>query len=428
VTLGVSVEEIVRTSTNALLQFKSEWARVPLSAIARVQNGFPFKSASFNALGKGKPLIRIRDVGKKGTHTFYQGDYDNEFVVHRGDLLIGMDGDFRVARWGGADALLNQRVCRVVVTASDYNERFLELVLQGFLNAIHAETSSVTVKHLSSRSVNEIPLPKPPIEEQESIVAKIDELFSDIDAGQQSVEDVVAALPAAHASLLDAAFSGLLTHEVPDPAAGIPVGWRWATVGDKTLSDVEAGLTKNDAKRKDLPLLLPYLRVANVQENELVLDEIKEIAVTEVEARQKSLEKGDLLVVEGNGSRDQIGRVAVWDGSIPSVVHQNHIIRVRFNETVNPRFALYWLMSARGRTAVVERASTTSGLYTLSKSKVKSLPLPVADRRTQDRIVDLIDEEVSRLAALATYATAAARGAVSLRQSILAAAFSGQLV
>jgi hypothetical protein len=52
----------------------------------------------------------------------------------------------------------------------------------------------------------------------------------------------------------------------------------------------------------------------------------------------------------------------------------------------------------------------------------------VADRRTQDRIVDLIDEEVSRLAALATYATAAARGAVSLRQSILAAAFSGQLV
>ena len=68
-----------------------------------------------------------------------------------------MDGDFRIARWAGERALLNQRVCRLHVCDPDlYCDRFLEYVLQPYLDEIHKVTSSVTVKHLSSRTVTDL--------------------------------------------------------------------------------------------------------------------------------------------------------------------------------------------------------------------------------------------------------------------------------
>ncbi|EBW2381260.1 restriction endonuclease subunit S, partial [Salmonella enterica subsp. enterica serovar Enteritidis] len=91
---------------------------------------------------------------------------------------------------------------------------------------------------------------------------------------------------------------------------------------------ITGGLTKNSA-RNALPLRVPYLRVANVYANELRLDEITEIGCTEAEYRRTLLQPGDLLIVEGNGSLDQIGRVAMWDGEHPGCAHQNHLIRAR---------------------------------------------------------------------------------------------------
>jgi type I restriction enzyme S subunit len=63
-----------------------------------------------------------------------------------------------------------------------------------------------------------------------------------------------------------------------------------------------------------------------------------------------------LLFVEGNGSIDQIGRVATWDGSIPGCVHQNHLIRFRASERVLPEYALIWMMAPQGREQLIEQA------------------------------------------------------------------------
>ena len=103
--------------------------------------------------------------------------------------------------------------------------------------------------------------------------------------------------------------------------------WHWTSVGE--LGDVSGGITKNSSKT-NLPVTLPYLRVANVYANELRLDDIAEIGVTKAESARALLVKGDLLVVEGNGSIDQVGRVAVWSGRISPCLHQNHLIKVRF--------------------------------------------------------------------------------------------------
>jgi type I restriction enzyme S subunit len=87
------------------------------------------------------PLIRIRDIGKNNSDTFYDGSYDSTYIVEAGDLLIGMDGDFNCDRWKGTNALLNQRVCKVIVASKYYEPTFLDFVLPGYLKAINEQTS-----------------------------------------------------------------------------------------------------------------------------------------------------------------------------------------------------------------------------------------------------------------------------------------------
>ena len=85
---------------------------VRLGNVLEVQSGFAFKKEYFSDT-EGVPLIRIRDLDAESTETKYSGPYRDEFLVGRGDFLIGMDGEFRCHIWKGPRALLNQRVCRL---------------------------------------------------------------------------------------------------------------------------------------------------------------------------------------------------------------------------------------------------------------------------------------------------------------------------
>jgi len=191
--LTVPVAEIVKKTKNPLLGKHKSWKRVLLGEIATVLNGYAFKSAKF-ARDKGIPLIRIRDVGKDSTDTNYDGEYDKKYIVEKGDLLIGMDGDFHSGRWRGPKGFLNQRVCKVVLETEDFLISFLEYLLPGYLKAINDVTSSVTVKHLSSQSIKEIPLPFPPVNEQNRIVAEIEKQFSRLDEAVDNLNRVKANL------------------------------------------------------------------------------------------------------------------------------------------------------------------------------------------------------------------------------------------
>jgi len=185
--LGKKPTQIVEEGNRPLLVKADHWERVPLAEVARVQNGFAFSSTHFTK-DEGLPLIRIRDIDKSATENRYNGDFNKEYVVRMNDFLVGMDGDFHVAKWKGKNGLLNQRVCRIIPTSSHFSEEFLFLCLQPYMNAINAETSSVTVKHLSSRTIEEIPLPLPPLPEQRRIVEKIEALFSELDNGVEQLK------------------------------------------------------------------------------------------------------------------------------------------------------------------------------------------------------------------------------------------------
>ena len=159
------------------------------------------------------------------------------------------------------------------------------------------------------------------------------------------------------------------------------------------LSDVatiSGGLTKS-TKRNKLPLRIPYLRVANVSFASIDVSEMLDIGLTEEEYSKTLLQSGDLLFVEGNGSPDQIGRVAIWENQVVPCVHQNHLIKSRFKKgLVIPSFAMYYFMSSKGREQIKRKAVSTSGLYTLSVSKIADLMLPAPPLDLQNQFAAFV--------------------------------------
>ena len=167
------------------------WAWVRLITIAEVSYGYAFDSNRFNAQQKGMPLIRIRDISKTDAEAYTDEAYDPFYVVRRGDMLIGMDGDFNIRKWKGNDALLNQRVTRVREWRHGIVDDFMTIPLQMILLHLHGSTSQTTVKHLSAKQLNGVLLPLPPLAEQHRIVAKVDELMAlcdRLEAAQQQRE------------------------------------------------------------------------------------------------------------------------------------------------------------------------------------------------------------------------------------------------
>ena len=155
---------------------------------------------------------------------------------------------------------------------------------------------------------------------------------------------------------------------------------------------ITGGLTKN-SNRNTFKTKMPYLRVANVFYNRLDLREILEIGVKEEEIEKTLLQAGDLLFVEGNGSIEQIGRVAIWDGSIEPILHQNHLIKARFNnEIIAPEYALFYFMLQDGRQQIISKSVSTSGLNTLSVNKVSSLLLPIPPIALQKQFGEFIKQ------------------------------------
>ena len=149
-----------------------EWKA--LGEVCKVFNGYAFQSKLFNAEGDGLPIIRIRDVNTGFSETYYSGGYDKRYLVADGDILIGMDGDFRVVRWKHGRALLNQRVCRLQEFTPEMLPDFMYYLVQDELDRIHSKIQGSTVKHLSSRELEQSIIPVPPLDVQGEIVRILD--------------------------------------------------------------------------------------------------------------------------------------------------------------------------------------------------------------------------------------------------------------
>jgi len=288
----------------------------------------------------------------------------------------------------------------------------------------HKLDKSTTIPSLAKRDLLAIDIPLPPKPTQQAIVSKVEELFSELDKGIENLHTAQQQLKTYRQSVLKWAFEGKLTNENLK-AGELPKGWKWVVLGE--VSKVSGGLTKN-AKRQTLKLQLPFLRVANVYFNCLDLEEMHTIGINESEVERVKLAKDDLLFVEGNGSIEQIGRAALWNGAIDNCVHQNHLIKSRLSKEVVPKYALYFFCSKLGRDKIKEQANSTSGLHTLSLGKISKLQLPLSPIEEQHNMVQAIESRLSVADKMEECIIQSLQQAEALRQSILKKAFEGKLI
>ena len=163
--------------------------RKKLTELCSIQYGYAFDSDKFTEDKQYIPLVRIRDVKRGYSETFYSGEYPDEYVLHTGDLLIGMDGEFNIARWRSRNALLNQRVCKIVAN-DNTDEEYLRFYLMKALKVIEDRTSFATVKHLSAKELNKLELDVPEYLEQKKIAQTLVMTEKMIEFRKQELEEL----------------------------------------------------------------------------------------------------------------------------------------------------------------------------------------------------------------------------------------------
>ena len=296
------------------------------------------------------------------------------------------------------------------ISSEKYTNDFLFYFLQSKYKVLNSNPRGVGIPHIEPNLLWNFEIPDVNKTTQHAIVSRIESLFAELDKAAEHLRTAQQQLKTYRQAVLKATFEECDSYEKIT-----------------NCFDVTGGLTKN-SQREKFPIKMPYLRVANVYYNRLDLSEIKEIGVQESEIEDKLLKKDDLLFVEGNGSKEQIGRVAIWNGSIENCLHQNHIIKGRPLGTMLSKFALYYLISDFGREQILKVASSTSGLYTLSTEKVRNLKVPSCSLADQHRIVQEIESRLSQASTSSAYIENALQQSEALRQSILKKAFSGEFV
>lgn len=267
-------------------------------------------------------------------------------------------------------------------------------------------------------------IPLPPLAEQQRIVGRIESLFAKLDEAKQKAQDALDSFETRKAAILHKAFTGELTAQ-----------WRkehgigmesWKTKKLSEVSTLQTGLMKGK-NYSGKTVMLPYLRVANVQDGFLNLSEIKKIEVSEELIDRYSLKNGDVLFTEG-GDYDKLGRGTVWQGQIKNCLHQNHVFVVRpQTDVLSPYFLSYQAGSRYGKQYFLKCSKQTTNLASINSTQLKGFPVLMPTIEEQTQIVLLIDD----LLAKDQQAKDAAEGVLEqidlIKKAILARAFRGEL-
>ncbi len=161
------------------------------------------------------------------------------------------------------------------------------------------------------------------------------------------------------------------------------VGVTYPCMPLREIAEIGSGATKGRRIEAANAIKVPYLRVANVQDGFLNLDEIKVITIRRGEEQKYALAPGDLVMTEG-GDPDKLGRAAVWNGELGYCAHQNHVFRVRpHTEVVLTDYLRDVAGSAYGKTYFLSVAKRTTGIASVNKTHLGGFPVPVPPMELQ---------------------------------------------
>jgi type I restriction enzyme S subunit len=425
------------------------WAWARFTEIVPVQYGFAANSQLFSPNGK-IGLIRIRDVNSGDlihTTVRYNGDFDKQYLVHSGDDLIGMDGEFRCKRWMGSDSLLNQRVCMLRYISDTVCTDFIRYAVNWYLAEVWKVTSKTTVKHLSAKALDALLFAIPPLEEQRRIIERVDELMPLVEKYgmlEDAREKLDAELPGRlRKSVLQLAVQGKLVPQDPsDEPAGellarirkeraelvkqreirrpkggesviyregeswyerrgksepaciddeipfdIPESWEWARL-ETVTSYIQRGKSPRYSNIEKYPVVAQ--KCNQWSGFSLKLAKFIDPDTVASYAEERILRDGDLLWNStGIGT---LGRMAVYDSRVNKygwAVADSHVTVIRTKESwLDFRFAYLYFAGPSVQLRIEDQASGSTKQKELTQETVRNYLIPIPPHEEQRRIVE----------------------------------------
>lgn len=236
-------------------------------------------------------------------------------------------------------------------------------------------SSGANIKNIRKRELEQFSIPLPSLEEQRRIVDILNRAAS------------IGRLRATAATHLRDFTPALFNRMFGDQ---FDIGNRYPTLELKQLAEIGSGITKGRKVADEELVVVPYLRVANVQEGYLDLDAVKTIPIRPSERDKYALDVGDLVLTEG-GDPDKLGRGAIWEGQLPYCAHQNHVFRVRPDRTqVTSEYLKSVVGSGYGKAYFLTVAKQTTGIASINKTQLGQFPVPVPPLSLQHRFTDIV--------------------------------------
>lgn len=345
---------------------------VKLVKYATVQYGYPFDSKQFSEDEKFIPLIRIRDVLPAKPSTYYSGEYLKEYIVTKGDMLVGMDGNFNMEKWNNRDGLLNQRVCKIYTKDETILlDGFLYHYLRPLFKKIENSIQGSTVKHLSAKVINKIEIPLPPIEVQTEIVRILDK-FTSLEAELEAELDC-------RKRQYEYYREKLLSF---DNVGGQEVEW-------KKMSEVGTFIRGNGLQKKDFT----EEGVGCIHYGQLYTHygtsatETITYCSSELAKKLRKAAKGDIVIATTSENVEDVCKAVAWLGEEEIAVSGDAFI---YKHTQNPKYMAYLFQTASFFNYKKKKATGTK-VIRLTGDAMGNYLAPIPSLEEQQRIVSILD-------------------------------------
>ena len=362
----------------------------------------------------------------------------NKIFLRGGELLVSKLNTHKPRVW------LVPYDQNIKVASTEFvalRERYSEAVSKRFFQYLISSTSfteyiscfqtSVTNSHrrIKPEDLWRTKVPLPNLPEQKRIAAYLDACCTAIDAAVAAKSQQLETLDALRKEVIQRAVTRGLAQQPELQNTGntwmeqVPAGWNLVCL--KRVSEIQTGITLG--KVYDGPVIeRPYLRVANVQDGHLALDDVATIEVPLAVAERVELRVNDVLMTEG-GDLDKLGRGFLWNGEIPECLHQNHIFAVRcFQHKLLPKFLTYLTASRYGRDYFEATGKRTTNLASTNSTKVGAFPLPLPPVEEQERIVAFVDNKLAEIKGIIANIQTQITTLIAYRKSLIHECVTGQ--
>lgn len=287
-----------------------------LSDYSTAISGYAFNSKLFNT-EYGKPLIRIRDIKRGFTQTYTTENFNDAYLVKKDDILIGMDGEFNISKWNSEDALLNQRVCKLIIKEK-CNKDFIYYSLPYKLKQIENKTSFATVKHISLKQILNIEIPEYDISKQNQIAKELNVINLMINIRNKEIEKCDKLIK----SQFEEMFGKCASEDLIGNLISISRGASPRPINDYITED-EHGIN--------------WIKIGDVSESSLYITSTKEKITEKGADKSRRVKKGDFIL----SNSMSFGRPYIL--KIDGCVHDGWLIMTNFRNSFNEIYLYYAL-------------------------------------------------------------------------------------